>query len=78
MSSPSPPPPPIDAGFHAGDRLDAIPLATIGVMLGLACLTSTLRIYWRMRPTWRIGADDLTLVFSQVSTNRISSRRLDH
>lgn len=74
-SSPPPPSggaaakgPPVDPGYHVGDRLDAIPLATVGVLLGLACITSTLRIYWRMRPTWRIGADDLTLMFSLVLT----------
>jgi hypothetical protein len=59
--------PPIDAGHHVGDRLDAIPLASVGVLLAISCTTTTLRVYWRMKPTWRIGPDDLTLVSALVS-----------
>lgn len=69
MSSPSPPPLPrasVDQGYHAGQRLDAIPVASVGTLLGIACVTTALRIYWRARSTWRVGADDYTLVFALV------------
>jgi len=71
MNSTSPPPlppPPVDAGYHAGDRLDAYSLAPVGVLLGIASITTGFRLYWRVRPTWRLGADDFMLVFALVST----------
>lgn len=67
MGAPLPPPPPVDRGYRVGDRLDAIPLATVGTLLGIATITTALRIYWRIQPTNRIGADDFTLVFALVS-----------
>jgi len=67
MGAPLPPgPPPVDRGYRAGDRLDAIPLATVGTLLGIATITTVLRIYWRIRPTNRIGGDDYTLIFALV------------
>lgn len=66
MGAPLPASPPVDPGYSAGDRLDAIPLATVGTLLGIATITTALRIYWRIRPTNRIGADDYTLVFALV------------
>lgn len=69
MSAPSPPPPqppPVDRDYHAGDRLDTIPLASVGTLLGIATITTALRIYWRAKPVWRIGADDITLMFALV------------
>ncbi|KAM7203310.1 hypothetical protein V8F33_002301 [Rhypophila sp. PSN 637] len=68
MSAPPPPPPSVDQGYHAGDRLDAIPLASVGTLLGIATITTALRIYWRTKPIWRIGADDITLVFALALT----------
>ncbi|KAK4210376.1 hypothetical protein QBC37DRAFT_35374 [Rhypophila decipiens] len=68
MSAPPPPPPPVDPGYHAGDRLDAIPLASVGTLLGIATITTALRIFWRIKPIWRIGADDITLVFALALT----------
>jgi len=66
MSAQTPKGPPIDAGYRAGDRLDANALAPVGVLLGIAIITTALRIYWRVKPTWRIGLDDHTLVFALV------------
>ncbi len=69
MTSQSPPPPPpVDKGYHAGDRLDVYPLASVGTLLGITSITTALRIYWRARPSWRIAADDYTLVFALVGT----------
>jgi len=71
LSTPPPSPPkgpPIDPGYHAGDRFDAISLAPIGVLLVICCTTTALRIFWRIKPTWRIGIDDLTLVFALILT----------
>ncbi|KAH6845680.1 hypothetical protein B0I37DRAFT_328984 [Chaetomium sp. MPI-CAGE-AT-0009] len=65
MASPGPPP---NQGDLAGVRFEAYPLAPVGTFLGIACITTGLRIYWRIRPTWRIGADDYTLVFALVLT----------
>ncbi|KAK4244592.1 hypothetical protein C7999DRAFT_17163 [Corynascus novoguineensis] len=64
MAPPSPPPPLVDEGFRAGDRLDVYALAPVGVLLGIACITTGLRIYWRLRPPRRTGADDYTLLFA--------------
>ncbi|KAK4232957.1 hypothetical protein C8A03DRAFT_19869, partial [Achaetomium macrosporum] len=62
-------PPRIDQGYHAGSRIDAYSLAPVGTFLGIVCITASLRIYWRLRPVRRIGADDLTLSFAlQVLT----------
>ncbi|KAK1828917.1 hypothetical protein QBC39DRAFT_264327 [Podospora conica] len=66
MSAPKGPPPP-EPGYSVGDKLDAIPLGVVGTLLGIASITTALRIYWRARPTWRIGADDYTLIFAWVS-----------
>ncbi|KAK4442421.1 hypothetical protein QBC34DRAFT_418773 [Podospora aff. communis PSN243] len=68
MSTSPPPPPPAPSWLRPGDRLDAIPLASIGALLGIACTTTILRIYWRVRPTWRIGSDDATLAFALILT----------
>ncbi|KAL2133711.1 hypothetical protein VTI74DRAFT_1887 [Chaetomium olivicolor] len=68
MAAQSPPPPPIDQRDHAGDRTDAYPLAFVGTFLGIACVTTGMRIYWRARPIWRVGADDYTLLFALVLT----------
>ncbi|KAK3299517.1 kinase-like domain-containing protein [Chaetomium fimeti] len=65
MASQGPPP---TQGDPAGVRFEAYPLAPVGTFLGIACITTGLRIYWRIRPTWRIGADDYTLVFALVLT----------
>lgn len=63
MASQGPPP---NQGDAAGAVFEAYPLAPVGTFLGIACITTGLRIYWRIRPTWRIGADDYTLVFALV------------
>lgn len=68
MSAPSPQPPQVDKGYQSGDRIDAIPLASVGTLLGIATITTVLRIYWRTKPVWRIGADDITLIFALVKT----------
>lgn len=68
MAAKPPPPPLVDPGYNAGDRLDKYPLAPVGVLLGFACITTGLRLYWRVRPARRIGADDYTLVFALVRT----------
>ncbi|KAK4149538.1 hypothetical protein C8A00DRAFT_18788 [Chaetomidium leptoderma] len=60
QSLPPPPPPP---------SANAYPLAPVGTFLGIACITTGLRIYWRIRPTWRIGPDDYTLLFALVRTH---------
>jgi hypothetical protein len=65
MGSQGPPP---NQGDPAGAVFEAYPLAPVGTFLGIACITTGLRIYWRIRPTWRIGADDYTLVFALVLT----------
>ncbi|KAL2188150.1 hypothetical protein L209DRAFT_741296 [Thermothelomyces heterothallicus CBS 203.75] len=64
----SPPPPMVDEGYHAGDRLGVHALAPVGTLLGLACITTGLRIYWRLQPSQRIGADDYTLLFALFVT----------
>lgn len=66
MSAPPKGPPPPEPGYRVGDKLDAIPLAVVGTLLGIATITTALRIYWRARPTWRIGADDYSLIFAWV------------
>ena len=53
-------------GNPAGERIDAYSLAPVGTLLGIACITTGLRIYWRLRPVRRIGADDFTLLFALV------------
>ncbi|AEO58230.1 hypothetical protein MYCTH_93589 [Thermothelomyces thermophilus ATCC 42464] len=60
----SPPPPMVDEGYRAGDRLVVHALAPVGTLLGIACITTGLRIYWRLQPSQRIGADDYTLLFA--------------
>ncbi|EAQ90397.1 predicted protein [Chaetomium globosum CBS 148.51] len=65
MASQGPPP---DPDVPAGTVFEAYPLAPVGTFLGIACITTGLRIYWRIKPTWRIGADDYTLVFALVLT----------
>lgn len=62
------PAPPSGQDDHPGARVDAIPLAPVGALLGIACATTGLRIYWRIRPIRRIGVDDYTLIFALVST----------
>ncbi|KAK4118312.1 hypothetical protein N657DRAFT_659645 [Parathielavia appendiculata] len=52
----------------AGDRIDAHSLAPVGTFLGIACITTSLRVYWRLRPVRRIGADDLTLLLALILT----------
>lgn len=49
-----------------GGRVDAYSLAPVGTFLGIACITTGLRIFWRLRPVRRIGADDYTLLFALV------------
>ncbi len=45
---------------------DASALAPVGTFLGIACVTTGLRIYWRIWPVRRIGADDYTLLAALV------------
>ncbi|KAL2163962.1 hypothetical protein VTH06DRAFT_3175 [Thermothelomyces fergusii] len=70
MAPPPPPPPPagVDEGYSAGDRLDAYALAPVGTLVGIACITTGLRVYWRLQPSQRIGADDYTLLFALLVT----------
>ena len=76
MSAPPKGPPPPEPGYHVGDKLDAIPLGVVGTLLGIATITTALRVYWRARPTWRIGADDYTLMFAWVGQSRPAMRCL--
>jgi hypothetical protein len=56
----------MDQGNHGGGRMDAHSLAPVGTVLGIACITTSLRLYWRLWPVRRIGGDDLTLLFALV------------
>jgi hypothetical protein len=60
------PPPLADPSRQAGARNDASALAPVGTFLGIACITTGLRIYWRLWPVRRIGADDFTLLAALV------------
>jgi hypothetical protein len=51
-----------------GYSYDAYPLAPVGTLLGIACITTGLRIYWRVHPVRRIGPDDYALLFALVRT----------
>ena len=75
------PPPLVDQSHHAGERSDASALAPVGTFLGIACITTGLRIYWRLWPVRRIGADDYTLLSALVRSTPFwelspSSKRL--
>lgn len=73
-SSPPPPPPsPADEGPRIGNRLGVYALVPVGILMGISCVTTGLRIYWRLRPSRRIGADDYTLVFALVRSLQIVS-----
>jgi hypothetical protein len=64
----APAPPTLDPGYQPGDRIDATALAPVGTLLGVACIVTGLRMYWRIYPARHIGADDYMILFALVRT----------